>query len=226
MATHPALDGIYIGATYQSLDNYLTTSKTLQHAVEVTGIHPTFEILETYKVDFEVEDDSNRQVIYQREREIFLTKRSLGALLINKTAPTGYQRFVTRAHIATLKGVPKTAIHIENLIASHLDSKVKAKRSKSNSKAKKGVALSDTQRLNISEGLRKSEKARIANQRRIGTTLSPEHRQKISHGQKTGKRNTANRKVISMLDGRVTTAAHAGRFDKKNVDYVGTWVDL
>ena len=36
----------------------------------------------------------------------------------------------------------------------------------------------------------------------------------------------SNRKVISMLDGRVTTAAQSGHYNKKNPNYIGTWVDL
>ena len=36
----------------------------------------------------------------------------------------------------------------------------------------------------------------------------------------------SHRKVISMLDGRVTSAGASGRWNKKNPDYIGTWVDL
>jgi hypothetical protein len=36
----------------------------------------------------------------------------------------------------------------------------------------------------------------------------------------------SHRKVISMLDGRVTSAGASGRWNRKNPDYIGTWVDL
>ncbi len=36
----------------------------------------------------------------------------------------------------------------------------------------------------------------------------------------------SHRKVVSMLDGRVASAVQAGHWNKKNPNYIGTWVDL
>ena len=71
LATHPSLEGIYIGASYTSLEVYNTSSTLIRSLVDLTGIRPTFEILETHEVDFSQEDDSNRQIIFKREREIY-----------------------------------------------------------------------------------------------------------------------------------------------------------
>lgn len=68
------------------------------------------------------------------------------------------------------------------------------------------------------------EKIRIAN---TGKTHSSEHREKIriaNLGNTNGTR--ANCKVISMLDGRVTSHCRSSHWNKKNPDYFGTWVDL
>jgi hypothetical protein len=37
---------------------------------------------------------------------------------------------------------------------------------------------------------------------------------------------SCHRKVISMIDGRITTHIKTGHWNKKNPDYIGTWVDL
>lgn len=48
------------------------------------------------------------------------------------------------------------------------------------------------------------------------------------HQSKAGKRGAkrSNSQVISMLDGKITTRASSGYWNKKNSDYVGTWVQL
>ena len=72
----------------------------------------------------------------------------------------------------------------------------------------------------------------------LGKTHSDKTRLKMSLSRKGKSKSAAtrakmskanrisNRKVISMFDGKVTTAAHAGYFNKKNPNYIGTWVDL
>jgi hypothetical protein len=80
------------------------------------------------------------------------------------------------------------------------------------SSATKGRKLSDEARRNMSLG-------------QTGRRFSDEHRNKLSLA-KLINPGQGNRKVISMIDGRVTTAAQAGHWNKKNPDYIGTWVDL
>lgn len=58
-----------------------------------------------------------------------------------------------------------------------------------------------------------------------GIPLSAEHRAAISAGRNANSA-VSNRKVISMLDGRITSHAMSSNWNKKNPDYVGTWIDL
>ena len=58
-----------------------------------------------------------------------------------------------------------------------------------------------------------------------GKPKSDETKRNMSIAQR-GKPNRGRRKVISMLDGRVTNASASGHWNKKNPDYIGTWVDL
>jgi hypothetical protein len=56
---------------------------------------------------------------------------------------------------------------------------------------------------------------------KLGVPLGPQsesHRENISTASKY--------KVISMLDGRITTHNNETRWNKKNPDYIGTWVRL
>jgi hypothetical protein len=54
---------------------------------------------------------------------------------------------------------------------------------------------------------------------------SDAHRTKLSTANE-GKTTKCHRKVISMFDGRITSAFGAGKLNKSNPDYIGTWVDL
>jgi hypothetical protein len=73
------------------------------------------------------------------------------------------------------------------------------------------------------------EKMRIAktgeNHPMFGKTHSPETKEKMRIAI-LGKTSSVYRKVISMLDGRVTSHNMTTHWNKKNQDYVGTWVDL
>ena len=56
---------------------------------------------------------------------------------------------------------------------------------------------------------------------------SPEYSASVSAsliGNSNGR--TAQRKVISMLDGKITNHACSSGWNKKNPEYIGTWVDL
>jgi hypothetical protein len=103
-------------------------------------------------------------------------------------------------------------------------------------KAKKSVA--NAGKPKSQEAKRKMSIAKLGNTNALGTQHTevtkrkmsiaqsrPEVKAKKSIAQK-GKLHRGHRKVISMLDGRVSTAAQSSRWNKKNPDYIGTWVDL
>ena len=88
--------------------------------------------------------------------------------------------------------------------------------------AQKGKNLSDDHKKKLSEAKK-------------GRQLSEETKQKMSEAKKGKPKSEAhikavsakvNRKVISMLDGRITIATQVSRWNKKNPEYAGTWVDL
>jgi hypothetical protein len=67
------------------------------------------------------------------------------------------------------------------------------------------------------------EKMRII---QTGRKYSAEVRKNMRMAGLARQNNQQNRRVISMLDGRVTTYNITPRWNKKNPDYTGTWVDL
>lgn len=59
---------------------------------------------------------------------------------------------------------------------------------------------------------------------RDGLTLSDSHKTNIRFSM-LGVMPTANKRIISSLDGRITTHAQSGHWNKKNPAYIGTWSD-
>lgn len=96
LATHPSLEGFYIGATYTPLSKYNTSSPVILSLVKLTGIRPNFHVIETYEVDFSQKDDTNRQIIFQREMEIYDEMVANGKISPHQNRPTGVCYRVTR----------------------------------------------------------------------------------------------------------------------------------
>ncbi len=86
------------------------------------------------------------------------------------------------------------------------------------SKSKLGV-----KQPNVSKALKGKKQPNISKAMK-GRKLSIAHKVAVSKAMK-GKKLRANRKVVSSLDGRVSSAAGAGILAKKNPAYIGTWSD-
>jgi hypothetical protein len=93
-ATHPQMDGIYIGATYSDLKTYKTSSPEILSIVESSGVKPTLTVLDSFNVDWSVEKILGRQIIFKREQEIYDLMAEMGVRLVNKVRPIGYCNFV------------------------------------------------------------------------------------------------------------------------------------
>lgn len=105
----------------------------------------------------------------------------------------------------------------------------------------KGRNISDDHRANLSKSKKGKKQPKISaakvgkknpklSVRLLGKKLSEKHRANISIGGKgisrnKGKTTRSHRKVISTLDGRITSANTAGRLDNLNPAYIGTWTD-
>lgn len=122
-ATHPSLEGIYVGCRLDSLDGYYTSSNCFDEVVSLTGIKPTLEPIDVLGVDWSVEE--NRRVPYQREKGVYDLLKEMGATLLNGKAPSGrnpntsigkYLTKNTKEKISvTLLGRPLTDLHRENI---------------------------------------------------------------------------------------------------------------
>jgi hypothetical protein len=213
-ATHPSLEGVYVGCRLDNLDDYYTSSDCFDEAVALTGIKPTLEAIDVLKVDWSVEE--NRQVPYQKEKEVYDLLKGMGATLLNGKTPSGYCCFVTNVHQNKV---------FNALLGRLLSEETRAKISI----ALQGRQFSDEHLDNLSKARKLWKHTEIAkktmSKAHTGKTLPDETKKKMSEAQK-GKTKASNRKVVSSLDGRVTSAACAGRWDKKNPAYIGTWVDL
>jgi hypothetical protein len=213
-ATHPNVEGIYVGCKLDSLDNYYTSSNCFDEAVALTGVKPTLEAIDVLEVDWNVEE--NRQIPYQREREVYDLLKEMGATMLNGSAPSGYCPYVYPIH----KGKNLTNAHktkISENHARHMLGKTHSEETKAKISEKKiGKTHSEETKAKISKNNARNM---------LGKDFTVEHKAKISQSKK-GKTTAAHRKVISMLDGRVTAANQVWRYNKKNPDYIGTWVDL
>jgi hypothetical protein len=67
------------------------------------------------------------------------------------------------------------------------------------------------------------KEAMKGNQNALGNVWSEESKSKMKGNQNAKK---ANRKVVSFFDGRVTSFAQVSRWNKKNPNYIGTWVEV
>jgi hypothetical protein len=91
-ATHPNVEGIYIGCRLDSLDNYYTSSNCFDAAIAETGIKPTLTAIDTLSIDWSNKD--NWKIPYQREREVYILLEEMGATLLNGMRPVGSCSYV------------------------------------------------------------------------------------------------------------------------------------
>jgi hypothetical protein len=148
-ATHPNVKGIYIGCRLDSLNNYYTSSQCFDTAISETGIKPTLTAIDTLLLDWS--DESNWQIPYQREREVYDLLKEMGATLLNVIRPSGNNAYVLR------KGI-KLSNETRKKIAQSLTGQTLSEVTRNKlSVANKGRKRSDDAKANIRAAINRPE---------------------------------------------------------------------
>jgi hypothetical protein len=91
ICTHPSFGSKkYVGATYDDLAAYNTSSSEIQEAVAKTGIRPEFTVIENFIFDANTAQREDFQFVFKREQEIYDLLIDMGVELINAFRPSGH----------------------------------------------------------------------------------------------------------------------------------------
>jgi hypothetical protein len=178
-ATHPNVEGIYIGCRLDSLDNYYTSSQCFDAAIAETGIKPTLEPIDTLHLDWSNKD--NWQVGYQREQEVYDLLKEMGITLLNRNRPIGSNNYLA------LCGKSLSDEHRQKISNSRTGYVVTETTRTKISESSKGRKHTEETRKNMSE-------AQIGNTHNRGRKHSDEARKNMSEAR---KKSWAKRKALA-----------------------------
>lgn len=141
--------------------------------------------------------DGNYEIVFESEREMYLLLKDMGVEMLNERTPIGKVSGFWGNEMQIKSNLKRVEDGTHNFLGGE--------QSRKNALQK----VADGTHLFLGgEVARKTSLKRIAD----GT-----------HNFLDGRNN---RKVISLIDGRITSYASSGYWNKKNPSYIGTWIDL